>query len=67
VVFGGDTAAGIMNLMDVKTLEPCREIQPGIALSKLETGSHAAWLVTKAGGFGEIDILEIIRDSLLKQ
>lgn len=67
VIFGGDTAAGIMNLMDMKTLEPCREIQPGIALSKLETGSRAAWLVTKAGGFGEIDILEIIRDSLLKQ
>jgi uncharacterized protein YgbK (DUF1537 family) len=64
VVFGGDTAAGIMNLMDMKTLEPCREIQPGIALSKLGTGSHTDWLVTKAGGFGEMDILEIIRDSM---
>ncbi len=64
VIFGGDTAIGIMNQLGVQTLEPCREIQPGIVLSKLETGSKTSWLVTKAGGFGETDILKKIRESI---
>lgn len=63
VVFGGDTAIAIVNQLGVHTLTPCREILPGIVLSKLEIGSKMIWLVTKAGGFGDKDILMKIRES----
>jgi uncharacterized protein YgbK (DUF1537 family) len=85
VVFGGDTALGIMEAMGWAGLMPRDEILPGVAVSEVlggqlfETTSlhnisgihnangwdnlhkaaekHNTFLITKAGGFGDKDVL----------
>jgi D-threonate/D-erythronate kinase len=58
VVFGGDTAFGILDALGRPSIHPLREILPGVPLSRVG-GLH---LVTKAGGFGPPDVLARIRE-----
>lgn len=57
-VFGGDTAAGILEAMGNPVLYPLREIVPGVPLSR--TAGFPLW-ITKAGGFGPVDLLARLR------
>ena len=62
VIFGGDTAAAIMNRLGVSGIIPVTELMPGIVLSRFAAGSKQMCMVTKAGGFGSPDtIVKIIR------
>jgi D-threonate/D-erythronate kinase len=58
VVFGGDTAFGILDALGRPAIHPVREIVPGVPLSRVG-GLH---LITKAGGFGPPDVLARIRE-----
>jgi uncharacterized protein YgbK (DUF1537 family) len=60
VVFGGDTAIGIHQAIGSPDFEPCCEIAPGIPLSCC----GGLFWITKAGGFGEPDILCDLRGKL---
>jgi uncharacterized protein YgbK (DUF1537 family) len=60
VVFGGDTAYAILRFLRKSTVIPVGELFPGIPLSR----AGELQLVTKAGGFGPVDLLCKIRDSL---
>ncbi|MBC7319042.1 hypothetical protein H5T89_00150 [bacterium] len=62
VVFGGDTLLSITNRMNVRCLFPLMEIEKGTVLSKMED----LFFISKAGGFGEEDILEKILDLVEK-
>ena len=53
VVFGGDTAYGIHQALGAAPFEPWGEIVPGVPLSRC----GGLYWITKAGGFGEPDIL----------
>lgn len=64
VVFGGDTAIALMKRLECTGVTPIVEIQPGVVLSKIEDGLYSLVLVTKAGGFGEDDILFEIKEFL---
>ncbi len=65
IVFGGDTAAGILGALGNPIIEPLREILPGVPISKLVSNDgRTRFLVTKAGGFGPPDVLKQIRDLL---
>jgi uncharacterized protein YgbK (DUF1537 family) len=64
VVFGGDTLFAILNALGVKSLEPAGEVLPGVPVSTIRLPGRTIRLVTKAGGFGEPDILQIIRRHL---
>lgn len=55
IIFGGDTAFATLKAMHCETLEPLGEILPGVPLCRLPT--HNLHLITKAGGFGPLDIL----------
>jgi uncharacterized protein YgbK (DUF1537 family) len=57
MVIGGDTARGILQSMHVDKLYPVGEILPGVVVSKLRLGDQVAAIVTKAGGFGEENII----------
>ena len=57
IVFGGDTVFGIHRALGGAPFHPYGEIVPGVALSRCE---ERFW-ITKAGGFGEPDILCKIR------
>ncbi len=58
IVFGGDTAKGV--LQDA-TITPVKEVVPGIPMSKVALDQHELCLVTKAGGFGSVEVLAIIK------
>ncbi len=60
IVFGGDTAFGIHQALGAPAFEPYGEVVPGVPLS---SGGGLFW-VTKAGGFGERDLLYDIRRHL---
>ncbi|MEX2261334.1 MAG: four-carbon acid sugar kinase family protein [Bryobacteraceae bacterium] len=60
VVFGGDTASAVLRALSVHSVQPFRELLPGVPLSRLERPNLA--LVTKAGGFGPADLIPCLRD-----
>jgi D-threonate/D-erythronate kinase len=55
IVFGGDTAFGITRALGVSCFEPIGEIMKGVPVSRMLGTQHH--IVTKAGGFGDDDIL----------
>jgi uncharacterized protein YgbK (DUF1537 family) len=64
LVFGGDTAFGIILAMGNPDIHPYREIVAGVPFSTLMCGGRELNLITKAGGFGVVDILTSIRNLL---
>jgi uncharacterized protein YgbK (DUF1537 family) len=62
VIFGGDTAYGILKAIGNPPLRPLGEIVPGVPLSQV-TGRDLV-LITKAGGFGPADVLSAVRRAL---
>jgi uncharacterized protein YgbK (DUF1537 family) len=70
-IFGGDTAFGVIEALGIRGLWPLEEICQGVVVSRLERPPAAAFaagmhLVTKAGGFGPIDVIHRIREALDK-
>ncbi|MCL2159888.1 MAG: hypothetical protein FWH48_10810 [Oscillospiraceae bacterium] len=64
MVFGGDTAAGTLNSLGISWVEPLKEISPGVVLSKTVNLRHSLLLITKAGGFGDEDLIEKITEMM---
>jgi uncharacterized protein YgbK (DUF1537 family) len=62
MVFGGDTAFGVLTAFGNADLYPIGEIVPGVPVTRF--GSR--WLITKAGGFGGLDVIRQIRLALEK-
>ena len=56
-VFGGDTLIGVLEALSVTGIRPLAEIEPGIAVSRFAGGSRDLPLISKAGGFGDEDII----------
>ncbi len=55
VVSGGDTLGSIVRHVGGHSIEPVREIEPGIVLANLSIGGERQ-LVTKSGGIGSAEI-----------
>ena len=66
VVFGGDTAAAVIRETGSTGILPGDEILPGVAVSEA-SGCTNFRMVTKAGGFGNDDVLVKIREYLQKE
>ena len=62
MVFGGDTAFGILKALGSPPLEPVGEVVTGVAVSQV-VGRNLT-LITKAGGFGEESLIGRVRDML---
>ncbi|NLI55271.1 MAG: four-carbon acid sugar kinase family protein [Clostridiales bacterium] len=60
VIFGGDTLMAIMDAIACKGIIPYEEIAPGVVASKILGDKNNFTLVTKAGSFGEKDIISKI-------
>jgi uncharacterized protein YgbK (DUF1537 family) len=67
VLFGGDTAFGVVEALGIRSVQPLREISQGVVVSRAENSGKEIGLVTKAGGFGPPDILLRIRETLGKE
>lgn len=66
IVFGGDTALGIMDAISCHGASVKKEISPGVPISEIICDEYHMNLITKAGGFGEDDILIKIEDYINK-
>jgi uncharacterized protein YgbK (DUF1537 family) len=64
VVFGGDTAIHIMEAIECFGLRSLEEIVPGVAVAKAVGKYGEIILISKAGGFGEKDVLIKIQNYL---
>ncbi len=50
---GGETAYALCQALGISTLSFCREIEPGLSLSKAETPTGPLLFAIKPGGFGD--------------
>ncbi len=75
VVFGGDTAYAVIDAIGSPPVQPMGEVFPGVPLGRIAAaalrtriGERARdlYLVTKAGGFGSVDVLTELRKLLMK-
>jgi uncharacterized protein YgbK (DUF1537 family) len=58
ILSGGDTALGVCRSLGATAIALCTELLPGVALGTLVGGPHADLpVITKAGSFGEEDVL----------
>jgi uncharacterized protein YgbK (DUF1537 family) len=73
IVFGGDTAGGILMALGSPMLRPLGEVLPGVPMAIIDAGvpgaktdaeKRALVLITKAGGFGPPDVLAQVRARL---
>ena len=61
---GGDTAFEILQALECTVLRPIGEIVPGVPLSRMRYGARELIIMSKAGGFGPVDILAWMRSLL---
>jgi uncharacterized protein YgbK (DUF1537 family) len=59
LVFGGDTASAILTALACSRLRPLGELVEGVPISQVE--GRDLHLVTKAGGFGDVDVICRVR------
>ena len=62
IVFGGDTLIGILKNIKCQYIIPVSEIFPGVVFTKAVGKETAINVITKAGGFGEENIIERINE-----
>lgn len=64
VIFGGDTAFGVLNAIGRPIVRPIQEILPGAPLASVRLPGRDAdlWVVTKGGGLGPVDFLPRLRE-----
>lgn len=60
IVFGGDTLMGILKNIGCRYIVPVAEILPGIVFTKAVGKEFTVNVITKAGGFGEEDVVQKI-------
>lgn len=63
IIFGGDTAAGILQEDEIS---PLGELLPAIPVASVMLCGRELCVVTKAGGFGEVEVLSTIRAALVR-
>ncbi len=64
LVCGGDTAYGMLKAVGFPPIRPVGEVVTGVPISRVAIGGREIYLITKAGGFGEIDILTQVQKKL---
>ena len=63
-VLGGDTLLAVARALGWVALLPRGEVLPGVAVSEAAGGAGGPLVVSKAGGFGEADVLSKVRELL---
>lgn len=58
ILTGGDTATAVIKLLESKSLDLFSEVSPGVPIGRLVGGKYNHYpVITKAGGFGEREVL----------
>ena len=66
IIFGGDTLMGILKNIGCHYIIPISEIFPGVVFTKAVGKNSVVNVITKAGGFGEENIIEKVNEFLEK-
>jgi uncharacterized protein YgbK (DUF1537 family) len=62
MIFGGDTASGILDALGIRVLAPVGEVVPGVPVSRVQ---GRQWhLISKAGGFGDEQVIGRVKEIL---
>ncbi len=64
VICGGDTARAVLDALGHPTIEGLGEVASGVPHSRFRAEGRELRLVTKAGGFGPVDVLCTIQEFL---
>ena len=64
IVFGGDTLIAVMRELGLDGVVPVDEVLPGVPLSRPVGGTGTPLIVSKAGGFGDDEVLARIEKYL---
>lgn len=64
IIFGGDTLMGILKNIGCQYIIPVSEIFPGVVFTRAVGKDTVINVITKAGGFGEENIIERINEFL---
>jgi uncharacterized protein YgbK (DUF1537 family) len=71
-VFGGDTAYAILDAFGITDLRPIGEVLEGVPISAMPRmpaglkGDGPFYLISKAGGFGPVDVLCQVKAKLTR-
>ncbi len=60
-ILGGDTTFALLRRLGIDTLEPRAELWPGVPISSANFAGCDLAIITKAGGFGDADLLSCVR------
>ncbi|MBQ4061896.1 MAG: four-carbon acid sugar kinase family protein [Christensenellaceae bacterium] len=66
VITGGDTLLKCMKAMNVESLEPVRELLPGVVLSRFSFRGNSRYVISKSGGFGNDRLLVDLKNKLIR-
>lgn len=64
MVIGGDTLMGFFEGCGIASVEPVREVAPGVVLARYQTGTGWRHIITKSGAFGAPDLIQTVLLSL---
>ncbi len=64
IVFGGETARAMFRELGCSSITPLGELLPGVPVAEIDVQGRRTLVVTKAGGFGDDDLVAAIRDRL---
>ncbi|WP_319496044.1 four-carbon acid sugar kinase family protein [uncultured Cohaesibacter sp.] len=64
---GGESAAEICLRLNIGILEVLGEVLPGLPMSRSAIGDEELFVITKSGGFGGRDTLEMVSARLMKR
>lgn len=53
LITGGDTLLQCMDYMDIREIEPLREMDSGVVLSRFTYQGYTRYVISKSGGFGK--------------
>jgi uncharacterized protein YgbK (DUF1537 family) len=67
MVSGGDTLLGVVKALEYDSIIPLTEIRPGVVLARGNGPEGGGFMVTKAGAFGEEDLILLIQDYLKRK
>ena len=61
-IFGGDTLLAVMRTLQVDLMKIRKEVLPGVVLGSIEYRGRTIPVITKAGSFGEADLIGKLLD-----
>lgn len=60
MIIGGDTLMSFVNQANCREIEPVCEVEPGTVLSSMRIDGKQIWVITKSGGFGKEELLQMV-------